>query len=178
MSEQFELSIVFNDRIDLKFWIENFHICYGKNHYFKNLDFFISKEIVFNEFNYSNLWIYEFSTDARCLFQRDNIIDSILILLDTIISIDQKFNIKYAIGNIETNSTFLLNNQNLLKPTTEMILRSSLIFVPDHVIEELEINLYHIVFNKQRIFSLFNPTTGILFSSECEKYLIMKDSIR
>ena len=57
-----------------------------------------------------------------------------------------------------------------------MILNSALIFISEEKLNDIEINLFHIIFRKGRTVCLFNPTAGILFTSDSDPYLKLEES--
>ncbi|HRI02094.1 MAG TPA: hypothetical protein PK006_13670 [Saprospiraceae bacterium] len=176
MGESFEFTLVLCNRILPIEWNNLFNLNYSMGIYNGVLKFFDNKEIHFVEIYFNNLWTYQISTDAKTLFRRDNIIDQIVLLTKAAELIYVEIGFAYAIGNIETNGSFIFSNGNGKIPSKEMMLKSSLIFVPESKVDELEINLFHIIFRNGNIICLFNPTSGILFLSESENFKILKES--
>lgn len=180
MPEFFELSIICKARVEPAIWEEAFslrldHIRLDQNSYNGKLTFFSSKEVIFQEYNCHGVWVYELSVDIAGLFLRDNIVDKILSLLSDVNEITKYCNFAYAIGNIETNDTFIRSNKNSLDPSNEMILHSSLIFVPESKLKTISINVNHLIFRNGMVVCLFNPKS-VLFSSLSEKYTILPES--
>lgn len=174
----FELSIISKNRIGFKTWQDEFSIYSHEIFYNGALAFFDKKEILLREDEYLLFWAYEISVSIKSLFRRDNIIDKILLLLEAVSIIHEKNKIEYAIANVETNSLFIDGNQDVLVPSKDMILKSALIFIPESKIKRTEISLYHMIFSLNKIVCLYNPTSGILFSSQNEKYRILKESFK
>jgi len=178
MGESFELSIISEKEIDLKKWQREFSI-HSHNYFYKGVfDFFNEKELLLREDKYPLFWVYEISVASKSLFLRDDIVDKILLLLEVVSVIHENSKIEYAIANVETNSLFIDENQDFLTPSKEIILKSALIFIPLSKIEGIEINLYHMVFKFNKMVCFYNPTSGILFSSDDEKFKILKESFR
>jgi len=176
MGESFELSLIsrertcFNSRLDgLKNHPQEFY-------YNGVLSFYNNRTILLREFEYPSFWEYEISVSVESLFMRENIIDRILLLLEAVCIIHSNYKIEYSIANIESNSSLIDNNLDALLPSKDMILKSSLIFIPESKINSIEINVYHVIFKLNKTICLYNPNAGILFSSADEKYKILKES--
>ena len=176
MPEFFELSIISQRKADLKLWEEKLALRLGKSVYSGRLNFFNDRNIILNEYDENSVWQYELSVNSIGLFSRDNIINKIVILLEAVNEIGKNCDIEYAIGNIETNNSFISSNANRLNPSKEIILKSSLIFIPEQKLTELEISIYHVVFRLGKTICLYNPTSGILYSSQSEGYKILRES--
>lgn len=178
MAEFFELSLISKCRIDFDLWEKEFSLIIGQFHYFGCLNFFKGKEVYFNEYFENEIWVYEISIRCLNLFARDNIINKVELLLQDVDQISRVFSFEYAIANIETNSSFILSSNGALLPSKDIVLGSSLIFIPKFKLDFLEINLYHLILKKGETACLFNPLSGILYTSEGEKYKILSDSFK
>ena len=71
---------------------------------------------------------------------------------------------------------FISSNRNNQNPSKEMILSSALIFISEDKLNDLEINLSHFIFRKGKTVCLFNPTAGILFTSDSDPYRKLDES--
>lgn len=174
MAEFFELTIITKQKIGLN----KLDLSLGKEYYTDFLHFFNGNEVVIYENKRDTLWEYEFSVDCTSLFTRENIINKIVVLLESLNDIFKISKFEYAIGNIETNSDFIQNNPDPNYLSNEIILKSSLIILPTNKIEENEINFYHIVFKIDDLICLFNPTSGVLYSAKSDNYKILKESYK
>ncbi len=177
MAEFFELSLIYKEKPDLKFWQENLALKLEKYIYSGRLSFFNDKVLILNEYNFNELYEYEFSVEAISLFTRDNVLDQIEKLLLSVSEINSHSKFDYAIGNIETNGTFIASNNGSINPSKEMVLKSALLFLPEEKVLNMEINLYHIVLKRNSIVCLFNPRAGILYSSHSDNYKILRESV-
>ena len=177
MAEFFELSLIYSKQPDVKGWYSTFSLNLQKSIYSGSLKFYNDRELLFNEFKDNNIWEYEFSVSNIDLFSRENVIDKVLELLEAVNEIMMNDKFEYGIGNIETNGSFISSNKDSLNPSKEMILKSTLIFLPLSKLKMMEINLHHFIFKKGKTVCLFNPTSGILYSSQSENYKILRESI-
>ena len=176
MGESFELTMVVDNRITENEWKNLFELTYSNEVYIGNLEFFCNKIIHFIEVRSDELWTYQISVQARSLFTREDIISKIEILARTVDLINKLLKFKYALGNIETNYMFISSNRNNQNPSKEMILSSALIFISEDKLNDLEINLFHFIFRKGKTVCLFNPTAGILFTSDSDPYRKLDES--
>ena len=176
MGESFELTMVVDNRITETEWKNLFELTYSYEVYTGNLEFFCNKIIHFIEVRSDELWTYQISVQARLLFTREDIICKIEKLTCAMDLINKLLKFEYALGNIETNYMFISSNKNCRNPSKEMILNSALIFISEEKLNDLEINLFHIIFRKGRTVCLFNPTAGILFTSDSDPYLKLEES--
>lgn len=178
MAEFFELTIITKQKVDFSKWKNKFGLILGKEYYTGSLNFFHGNELLIYEYQHNNLWEYEFSLDCERLFTRENIFNKIIILLGNLEDIFNIDTFEYAIGNIETSSDLVKNDIGSSSLSNEIILKSSLIFIPLNTLVEIEISLFHIVFKSDKIACLFNPTSGILYSAKADKYKILKESYK
>jgi hypothetical protein len=176
MAEFFELFVIFKYKPDLKQWEDKLGLTISDSIYCGRLDFFKNKKLMLNEYNGNNFWEYEFSVSAGGLFLRDNIIEQIVSLLSAVDEIRKYSEFEYVIGNIETSGNFLSKNKDCLYPSNQMIMKSTLIFVTEFKLKRMSINLHHMIFKKGKTVCLFNPTSGILYTSASESYNIITES--
>lgn len=173
MPEYFEISLIASNQFEEQKLKEKFGLRKGQQEYQGMLPFFKGKVVLFTEYFRNGYWESELSVEAKCLFKRTDIIDQIKLLLISVDLLSQDLDFCYAIGNIETNASFLDGIDTFLVPTKEMILKSSLIFIPNHTLNKTEINLYHLIFQSSQVACLFNPASGILFTHDCENYTVI-----
>lgn len=177
MAEFFELSLIYKTKPDLRLWNQKLSLEVGSNIYSGRLSFFNDKKLILNDYSSNDYNEFEFSLGSKDLFVRDSVIDMIKKLLATVSEIYSCSKFEYAIGNIETNSSFISSNNGIYNPSKEMMLKSVLLFLPEDKLLNMEINLHHIVFKSNSVACLFNPKAGILYSSQSENYKILKESI-
>lgn len=176
MAEYFEISLIYNCKIDMIKCFDIFNIFLGNYSYSGNLEFFNNKEILFNEYNNDSTYIYEFSIPHQSLFNRENVLKKIENLTQTIDEFYLIFPFNFGVASIEFNSILLGENKDLL-PNNDIILNSPFIFIPKNILSDININLRHFIFEGSQIVCLFNPMVILLFTSESEKYNILQSTI-
>jgi len=177
MPAYFELSLILKERLEESFFKNEFKLKFDWLNYQGELNFLRDKKVLFQEYCEPDFNEYEFSIQSDGLFTRENVIDKIKLLLSDIVLLNEKIQFEFAIGNIESNSWFISENKIPLQVSNDMILKSSLIFVTESKITELNINMHHLIFLDRGMICLFNPISGLLYSSSQEKYKILRDSI-